>query len=216
MECPGDKELWCHVQNPFIAQDRPSRGCSPPQPQCSLAQQRVGGRQGKVSPGGATRCANLVHIGRRRRGRGALRSPAIAPGRRAQKCHLLRTRRRCQMKIITLKSRCFSRKKIALMGFARNEQLQPFGEKTLSNISRLQRRENANHPPHSKPITHAHAHAGQQSSLRRKCISLADRASGPSAAAHSREARLTPPPRPPASPSPSHPAPAATARGTCR
>jgi hypothetical protein len=32
-----------------------------------------------VSPGGATRCANLVHIGRRRRGRGALRFPSGSP-----------------------------------------------------------------------------------------------------------------------------------------
>ena len=202
------------MQNPFIAQDRPSRGCSPPQPQCSLAQQRVGGRQGKVSPGGASRSANLVHGGRR--GHGALRSSAIAPGRRVQKWHLLRTTRRCQTKIITLKSQCFSRKKIALMGFAQNERIPPFDEKIVMNISLLQRRENGNYTPHSKPITHAHAHAGQQSSLRRKCISLADRASGPSAASHSRRVRLTPPPQPPASPSPSHLFPAATARDTAR
>jgi len=116
---------------PFIAQDRPSRSCSSPQPQCSLAHERAGGRQGKVSAGGATRCANLVHGGRRRRGRGALRSPAIAPGRRAQKWHLLRTTRRCQMKTTKLKSKCFSRKKIALMGFARNERIPPFDKKPL-------------------------------------------------------------------------------------
>ena len=69
-------ELRCHVQYPFIAQDRPSRSCSPTQPQCSLAQKGVGGCQGKVSPGGARRCANPVHGGRRRRGRGALRFPS--------------------------------------------------------------------------------------------------------------------------------------------
>jgi len=103
-----------------------------------------------------------------------------------------------------------------LDGFRAKRADAAFRPKTRGNISRLQRRENGNHTPHSKPITHAHAHAGQQSSLRRKCISLADRASGPSAAAHSRRARLTPPPRPPASPSPSHPAPAATARDTGR
>jgi len=86
-------------------------------------------RQGKVSPGGATRCATLVHGGRRRRGRGVRKSPAIAPGHRAQKWHLLRTTRRCQMKIITLKSQYFSRKKIVLMGFARNERIPPFDKK---------------------------------------------------------------------------------------
>jgi len=57
--------------------------------------------------------------------------PAIAPGRRAQKWHLLRTSRRYQMKITTLKSQCFSRKKIALMGFARNERMPPFDEKPV-------------------------------------------------------------------------------------
>jgi hypothetical protein len=33
------------------------------------------------------------------------------------------------MKIITLKSKCFSGKKIALMGFARNERIPPFDKK---------------------------------------------------------------------------------------
>jgi hypothetical protein len=80
----------------------------------------------------------------------------------------------------------------------------------------LQRRENVNHTPHSKPITHAHADAGQQSDLRLKCIGLADRAGSRSAASHSRRVRLTPPPQPPACPTPSRPAPATTARDTGR
>ena len=187
-----------------------------PQPQCPLAQERAGGRQGKVSPGGATRCANLVHGGRRRRGRGAQRSPAIAPrASRAKVASFARQATLPNEDYHTEKSVLFP-KKDCLDGFRAKRADTAFRQKTRRNISRLERRENGNHTPHSKPITHAHAHAGQQSSLRRKCISLADRASGPSAAAHSRRARLTPPPRPPASPSPSHPAPAATARDTAR
>ena len=69
--------------------------------------------------------------GRRRRGRGTLSSPSDRTRASRAKVAPLRTRRRCQMKIITLKSQCFSRKKIGLMGFARNERIRPFDKKPV-------------------------------------------------------------------------------------
>jgi len=168
-----------------------------------------------VSPGGATRCATLVHGGRRRRGRGVLWFPSDPTRATYAKVSSFANQATLPNEDYhTEKSVLFS-KIDRLDGFRAKRANPAFRQKTRRNISRLQRRENANYTPHSKPVTHAHAHAGQQSSLRRKCISLADRASSRSAASHSRRAGLTPPPQPPASPSPSHPARAATARGTC-
>jgi len=212
---------WClgygaTCNNPFNARGRPSRSCSSPQPQCSLAQERVGGRQGKVSPGEATRCANLVRGGRRRRGRCELRFPSdrtrASRGKVAPFAHHATLPNEDYH---TEKSVLFP-KKDRLDGFRAKRADTAFRQKTRRNISRLQRRENVNHTPHSKPITHAHANAGQQSSLRRKCISLADPREQPERGFAVASSGLTPPPQPPACPKPSRPAPAATARGTSR
>jgi hypothetical protein len=170
----------------------------------------------KVSPGGATRCANLVHGGRRHRGRGALRSLAIAPGRRAQKWHILRTTRRCQVKIITLKSQCFSRKNIALMGFARNQRMPPFDRKPVGTSAAYSGARMEIMPRIANPSrTRMPMRVSNQVFDGNASASL-PRASGRSGVSHSRRVRLTPPPQPPACPTPSHPAPAATARGTSR
>lgn len=150
---------------PFNAQDRPSRSCKPPQPQCSLTQERVGGRQGKVSPGGATRCATLVDGGRRRRGRGALR--AASDRTRASRAKVAPFAHHATLPnedYRTEKSVLFPRID-RLDGFRAKRVNVAFRRKTRRNISRLQRRENGNHPPHSKPITHGHVHAGRRSGL---------------------------------------------------
>jgi hypothetical protein len=161
------------------------------------------------------RCANLVHGGRRRRGRGAQRSPSDRTrASRAKVASFAHQPTLPNEDYHTEKSVLFP-KKDRLDGFRAKRADAAFRRKTRRNISLLQLRENGNHTPHSKPITHAHAHAGQQSSLRLKCISLADRASGRSGASHSRRARLTPPPQPPASRQPSRRSPAAAARDTC-
>jgi hypothetical protein len=154
--------------------------------------------------------------GRRRRGRSALRFPSDRTRESRAKVALFAHQATPPSEDYHTEKSVFFPKKDRLDGFRAKRADTAFRQKTRRNISRLQRRENGNHTPHSKPITHAHAHAGQQSSLRRKCISLADRASSRSAASHSRRARLTPPPRPRASRQPSHPAPATTARDTAR
>lgn len=112
--------------------------------------------------------------GRRRRGRGALRSPSDRTrASRAKVASFAHHATLPNEDYRTEKSALFL-KKDRLDGFRAKRADTAFRPKTRRDISRLQRRENGNHTPHSKPITHAHAHAGQQSSLRRKCIGLAD------------------------------------------
>ena len=139
--------------------------------------------------------------------------PAIAPGRPAQKWHLLRATRRCQLKIITLKSQCFSRKKIALMGFARNERIPPFDKKTVGISVAYSGVRMEITPRIANPSgTRMAMRVGNQVLDGNASASLT-RASSRSGASHSRRAGLTPPPRPPGSPyaprlattSPQHP-----------
>ena len=118
-----------------------------------------------MSPGGATRRANLVHGGRQRRGGGALRSPSDrARASRAKVASFAHHATLPNEDYHTEKSVLFSQID-RLDGFRAKRADTAFRRKTRRNISRLQWRENGNHPPHSKPITHAHVHAGRRSGL---------------------------------------------------
>lgn len=149
--------VWSYgatCKNP--CKDRPSRSCPPPQPQCSLAQEKAGGRRGKVSPDGAMRCANLGESRARW---------ATAPSPRCAEVPSGRTRAsRAKVAIFahqaTLPNKDYHTEKSVLFpqidrldGFRAKRADTAFRQKTRRNISRLQRRETGNHTPHSKPIT---------------------------------------------------------------
>lgn len=153
--------------NPFNAQGRPSRNCSRP----PTAMLPCAGEGRWTSGKGVAGWSDALRESRARRAKAPRPRCAEVPSDpRASRAKVAFFTHQA-----TLPNEDYHTEKAVLFpkidrldGFRAKRANPAFRQKTVRNISRLLRGADRNHPPHSKPITHAHSYAAQQSDIRRE------------------------------------------------